>query len=325
MESERLSGGAAVAARPGGGLRRVVGAITVVLVAGVATLVGVVGAAPARADGISCKHSEVGLKKTNNEPLSDSDKDLLTKVRWAGLWEQPAGLMAIQKGVNPRVREIGEMIGTQHCQLDELTVKAAGAVGFKLPTEPNPDQKKWLGEMAAASGPEFDQIFVDRLRSAHGKVFPAIANVRASTRNSAVRELANLANGFVLTHLNLLESTGLVDFSKLPPYPAAPASTNVPTSSVLTSTGTLTSPLWLVWVVGAFAALFGLRFISYWLDGRREKERRRLQRWAESPPPPPPTPRSLPRPGVSAEAYRSHPVVPRHATHASPSARYAPR
>jgi predicted outer membrane protein len=322
MESKRLSAGAAVAARPGGRLRPLAGAIAAVLVAGALGLAGVVGAGPAQAHDITCKHDENTPRKTNNEPLSDSDKDLLTKVRWAGLWEQPAGAMAAQKGVNPRVREIGTMISTQHCQLDTLVTKAAAAVGFRLPDEPNPDQKHWLAELQAASGPQFDQVFVDRLRVAHGKVFPAIANVRATTRNSAVRELATLANGFVLTHLTLLESTGLVDYAKLPAAAAPPAAKTVATASVLATTGTLTSPLWLVWIVGAFAALFGLRFVGYWLDGRREKERRRQQRWRESPPPP--TPRSLPRPGVSAEAYRSH-HIPRHATHAGPSARYAPR
>jgi predicted outer membrane protein len=288
----------------------------VVLVASALGAVGLWSAGPAQAHESVCPHEENPKVRTNSEPLSDSDKDLLIKVRLAGLWEQPAGEMAAAKGVNPRVREIGAMIGTQHCQLDQLVVKAAAQVGVKLPDEPNADQQKWLGEMEAASGPAFDKVFIDRLRAAHGKVFPAIANVRASTRNSVVRQLASLSNGFVLTHLTLLESTGMVNFDKLPPAPApvaAPVKTNVATASVAATTGTLTSPLWLVWIVGAFAALFGLRLIGYWMDGRREAERRRSERWVDSRPPPPPTPRSLPRPGVSADAYRSH-HIPRHAS-----------
>jgi predicted outer membrane protein len=284
-------------------------------------LVGLLAAGPAQAHESACPHDENTKKvKTNDEPLSASDRELLTKVRLAGLWEQPAGAMAAQKGVNPRVREIGTMISTQHCQLDALVVKAAAQVGLQLPDEPNADQQHWLAEMRAAQGVQFDQVFIDRLRAAHGKVFPVIANVRAGTRNSVVRELAQLSNGFVLTHLTLLESTGLVDYSKLPAVPASPApKTSVATTSVLATTGTLESPLWLVWVVGAFAALFGLRLVGYWLEGRREAERRRRERWVE---PRRTAPRSLTRPGMSADAYRNHPV-PRHAS--SPAGYHSPR
>lgn len=162
----------------------------------------------------------------NGEPLTAADRDLLVKVRLAGLWENPAGRMAAKKGVSARVRQIGPMIASQHTQLDALVVKAAAEVGVELPDAPNADQQHWLDEMAAASGEEFDQIFVDRLRAAHGKVFPVIANVRSGTRNSVVRSLAQSANDFVLTHLTLLESTDLVDFSTLPqpPQPSAAAS-----------------------------------------------------------------------------------------------------
>lgn len=155
--------------------------------------------------------------------LLAADKDLLVKVRLAGLWEMPAGEMAVEKGVNPRVKEIGEMIAAQHAQLDALVVNAANEVDVELPDEPNADQQQWLAEMEAASGREFDQVFVDRLRAAHGKVFPAIANVRAGTRNAVVRQLAQRANDFVLTHLTLLESTDLVDYESLPKPPAPEA------------------------------------------------------------------------------------------------------
>jgi len=76
----------------------------------------------------------------------------------------------------------------------------------------------------ATSSVQFDQIFVDRLRAAHGKIFPAIAIIRASTRNDAVRMLAQKANQFVMTHMTLLESSGIVDYGSLPSAPPpAPA------------------------------------------------------------------------------------------------------
>jgi predicted outer membrane protein len=155
-------------------------------------------------------------------PLGPADIDLVVKVRLAGLWEQPAGEMAQAKGKSPRVREIGKMIAEQHAVLDQLDVRAAQRLGIQIPDEPNADQKYWLQEMKDAEDEEFDRIFVDRLRAAHGKVFAVIAFVRAGTRNDLVRELAQQSNQFVGTHLTLLESTSLVDWQHLPLPPEPP-------------------------------------------------------------------------------------------------------
>jgi len=158
--------------------------------------------------------------------VSDADKDFVVKVRLAGLWEIPAGNMAVEKSKNPRVVSIGKSIAAQHVVLDSLDRAAAKRLGIMLPSDPNSDQQLWLSEMRNAATPEqFDQIFVDRLRAAHGKIFPAIATIRASTRNDSVRKLAQESNQFVMTHMTLLESSTLVDYGSLPTAPA-PAAAN---------------------------------------------------------------------------------------------------
>ena len=156
--------------------------------------------------------------------LSLADRDLVTRVRLAGLWEIPAGRMAAKKGVNPRVRQVGAQISSQHERLNALVVAAAQRLNVILPDEPNADQQSWLQEMQLARGEQFDQVFVDRLRVAHGKIFPAVAAVRVSTLDPVVRGLASNANDFVLQHLTLLESTKLVDYERLP----APADAGAP-------------------------------------------------------------------------------------------------
>jgi hypothetical protein len=100
-------------------------------------------------------------------------------------------------------------------------VNAAYEVGVALRTEPTQEQKSWLNEMQNADGADFDKIFVERLRQAHGVIYPAIADTRVGTRNAAVRLLAVQAEGFVSNHLRYLESTGLVNYNGLP-EPALP-------------------------------------------------------------------------------------------------------
>ncbi len=192
--------------------------------------------------------------------VTAADKDLVIKVRLAGLWEIPAGEMAQEKSDDERIQQIGREIAAQHRQLDKFARDAAKKLDIELPNEPNSDQQGWLDEMEEAEGEEFDQIYIDRLRAAHGKIFPAIATVRASTRNDTVRKLAQRANQFVATHLTLLESSGIVDFRALPAAPGPNAGTSPPTARQLASaanenalsTGSL--PLLLVVLVGGLVA-----------------------------------------------------------------------
>ena len=159
--------------------------------------------------------------------VSDADRDFVVKVRLAGLWEIPAGEMAQGQSANPRIQQIGRDIAGQHRELDALTRAAAKKLNIALPGAPNSDQQGWLAEMRDAQGTAFDTIYIARLRAAHGKIFPAIATIRASTRNDTVRKLAQQANQFVMTHMTLLESSGIVDFGVLPTAPA-PSPTGAP-------------------------------------------------------------------------------------------------
>ena len=167
---------------------------------------------------------ETGMTDTGAGPITAADRDFVIKVRLAGLWEIPAGNLAQERSRDRRVVTIGRTIAAQHVVLDRLDRDAAKTLGIELPDQPNGDQLGWLAEMRSAATPaEFDQIFIDRLRAAHGKIFPAIAAIRASTRNGTVRRLAQQANQFVMTHMTLLESSGIVDYGALPTAPAPAA------------------------------------------------------------------------------------------------------
>lgn len=193
-----------------------------------------------------------GYTNTPSGPLGPADRDLIVRVRLAGLWEMPAGAMARQKGT-AKIQEIGNKINNEHHDLDEQVQKVAATLGVALPDVPNSDQQSWLNEMnAAPAGPAFDKVFIDRLRAAHGKIFPAIAAVRSGTRNSVVRDFAEVGNAFVMRHMGYLESSGIVTWNQLD-LPPVPAGTPVD----YRRNGTGVDPL-VIWLVLGVAVIAGL-------------------------------------------------------------------
>lgn len=190
---------------------------------------------------------------TGYGPLSALDRDFVTKVRLAGLWELPAGQQARQKGTTPAVRTAGQHLVAGHTFLDQRVREVASKLSLELPNEPNEQQQEWLATLDSAQGVEYDRQFANILRLAHGKVFSVVAQVRATTRNSLVRELADDANTTVLDHIKVLEATGYVDFDAIardmaaastppvtgPPAPPGPTTDPAPATPLASATYTL--------------------------------------------------------------------------------------
>jgi predicted outer membrane protein len=149
-------------------------------------------------------------------PIDDTDRLFLVKVRQAGLWERPTGLMAQQQAGSERVKEIGRIMADDHKQLDEEDRFISQQLNVALPDQPSAEQQAWMREFGPMKGHDFDVTAVKWLRFAHGGVFSAIASVRANTRNDMMRLYAERANSMVNKHMSLLESTGLVQYDNLP-------------------------------------------------------------------------------------------------------------
>ncbi|MGJ5799762.1 DUF4142 domain-containing protein [Streptomyces europaeiscabiei] len=152
---------------------------------------------------------------TQYGPLSALDREFITKVRLAGLWELPAGQQAEAKGTTAAVRTAGAHLIEGHTYLDARVRNVATRLALPLPNQPNDQQRAWLDTLTAAQGESYDREFANILRLAHGKVFSVVAQVRATTRNSLVRDLADDANTTVLDHIKVLEATGLVDYDAI--------------------------------------------------------------------------------------------------------------
>ncbi|MFC5993068.1 DUF4142 domain-containing protein [Pseudonocardia hispaniensis] len=161
-----------------------------------------------------------GWTQTQFGPLGPADRNLLIKVRQAGLWEGPTGQEAQQKASAASVREVGGILAAEHADLDQRVRDVAGQLGVLLPNQPSSQQLGWMSQLSAATGSDYDRLFVQLLRQAHGTVLPIIAEVRASTRNDLVRSFADTAEEFVSRHIGHLESTGLVVYSQLPEAPS---------------------------------------------------------------------------------------------------------
>lgn len=175
----------------------------------VAGLLVILGAA-CPAAGIALAAQPANQPPAESEPIQDIDREFLTVIRFANLWEIPMGELATERGDSQTVRDVGAVLAADHTKLDDVVTQLAVQFNVQLPDKPTSSQRSWMAEIDSKSGVEFDKTFADRLRAAHGTVFGLIAEVRAGTRNDVIRGFAQQANDVVMKHMTLLEGTGHV-------------------------------------------------------------------------------------------------------------------
>lgn len=152
------------------------------------------------------------IANTQYGPLTEADRDFVVKVRAAGLWEHPLGMMAMQRGTTPEMKEAGEHLVVGHARLDLACRKISSELNITLPNQASPQQQQFVATVDSKTGKEFDATGVAIMRVTHGQIFPTIAKIRGTTQNTLVRQLADLANDTVLDHMTVLEKTGMVNF-----------------------------------------------------------------------------------------------------------------
>lgn len=142
--------------------------------------------------------------------LDQRDREFLTVIQFANMWEIPMGKLGRERGTTEEVRTAGTTMFNDHTKLDGVVKGLAKKYGMRLPDRPSSSTQAWMNEISSKQGKEFDKTYADRLRAAHGTVFGLIAEVRAGTRNDTIRDFATQANTIVMKHMTLLEATGLV-------------------------------------------------------------------------------------------------------------------
>ncbi|MFF3502286.1 DUF4142 domain-containing protein [Streptomyces sp. NPDC003247] len=164
-------------------------------------------------DTVSTSNDRI-IANTQWGPLTEGDRDFVVKVRAAGLWEYPLGVIGLQKGQSAAVKTASEHLVDGHAALDTTCRKIAPMLNITLPNVASPQQVGFVNQINAKTGKDFDVEFANILRQTHGSIFNTVAKIRSTTKNSLVRALADQANDTVLDHITVMEKTGLVDFDQ---------------------------------------------------------------------------------------------------------------
>ncbi|ONI74061.1 hypothetical protein BWI15_11850 [Kribbella sp. ALI-6-A] len=123
---------------------------------------GAVAAAVVVLGGTASAHAAAGA-------LSEQDRVFLRGAHQSNLAEIATGKLAQSKGSSAEVKELGALLIADHTKLDASLRKVAAAANVSLPQQPNAEQRALQAKLQAASGDEFDAMFVAGQLEGHAK------------------------------------------------------------------------------------------------------------------------------------------------------------
>lgn len=131
-------------------------------------------------------------------------------------FEIQSGQLAQQMSQNPAVRQIGQMLVTDHTNSTQQLLAAAQSAGIAAPPPGmRPEHAAMLQQIQSAPPGQFDMVFRDVQIQAHQQALQLHQNYSASGDTPALKTAATNIVPVVQNHLNMLQ--GLQVMAAPPP------------------------------------------------------------------------------------------------------------
>ncbi len=129
-------------------------------------------------------------------------------IAGGNLYEIESGKLAKTKAVNEACRKMGTMLVTDHTKQQDMlkTAAAASVPSVTLPTAVPPEHQAHLDALKAATGAEFDRLFLAQQKEAHTKMLAALKSYAESGDSPPLKAFAAKAAPGVEQHLSKVAS-----------------------------------------------------------------------------------------------------------------------
>lgn len=106
------------------------------------------------------------MNKDNASVESDDSKFAVTAAN-GGMLEVALGQMAVEKSQNPRVKNFGSMMVTDHTKANNELKALAGNKNLAIPAALSESAQKHVDELSQKAGSEFDKAYIGMMVDDH--------------------------------------------------------------------------------------------------------------------------------------------------------------
>ena len=149
---------------------------------------------------------------TDNEAavaLPTDANGFATPVAAADLYEIESARLAATKATNAEVKSAAQHIRTDHEKSSAELKTAAASANVTVTPALDAEKQRMLDQLKAASGAEFDRLFLEQQKTAHQKALALHQSYASGGDNAALKAFASKTSAAVKAHLDHLNSIRL--------------------------------------------------------------------------------------------------------------------
>jgi putative membrane protein len=134
-------------------------------------------------------------------PISMTDTNFILAAAQGGMTEVKLGELASTSGVRDDVRSFGQMMVKDHTAINDDLKTLAAQKGVALPQGLDAEHQDMVDKMAALTGSEFDDAYINGMIQAHQMDDKAFHAESAATQDVDIKYFLGISIPVVETHL----------------------------------------------------------------------------------------------------------------------------
>lgn len=133
---------------------------------------------------------------------ANTTEGFVSNAAMSDMYEIQAGQMAQQKGQSADVKAFGKMMVADHTAMSNEMKPLAQAAGQTVPAALDERRKGMLDNLTAASGADFDRVYLSQQEAAHEEALTLMRGYAENGDNAGLKALAQKATPKIQAHLD---------------------------------------------------------------------------------------------------------------------------
>ena len=138
--------------------------------------------------------------------LGKSDSTFVMKAAIGGMEEVALGNVATQNASDPRVKNFGQMMVTDHSKANDELKSYASSRGITLPSDLPADKQKHVDAMKKMTGKSFDEHYIGMMVSDHKEDISEFEKASKDANDADLKNWATKTLPTLKTHLDSAQS-----------------------------------------------------------------------------------------------------------------------
>jgi putative membrane protein len=147
--------------------------------------------------------SRAGTTQRPAAPLSEEDREFMTKAAQGNMLEVALGREVARKAKTSEVKAFGERMVTDHSKANDELRRIAERKGVTLPTELDEDHRRELTQLAALDGDKLDKEYAAHMVEEHTDDVEAFREASRNVKDPELRAWAAKTLPILEEHLAL--------------------------------------------------------------------------------------------------------------------------